>query len=106
MKKAWILKLIVICSFVLLGERVSTHSDFTTSSRPFLHATADHSDAIVAIELEDEVEDDALSFFCLPSTLNWKVLSALFFSLSVTAFFAVQFSHPLPAFLRFQNLRL
>jgi hypothetical protein len=106
MKKAWILKLIFICSFLLLSERLSTSPHFQSSPHASLHATSDHSDLIVAIELEDEVEDDALSFFCLPSTLNWKVLSVLCFSLSVTAFFAVQFSHPLPAFLRFQNLRL
>ncbi|MFM6914220.1 MAG: hypothetical protein ACKOUQ_04880 [Aquirufa sp.] len=106
MKKAWILKLIVICSIVLLGVRVSTSPHFQTSSRAFLHTTTDHSDAIVAIELEDETEDDALSFFSLPSSFNWK-LKALFF---VPLFFLLLYSQDVleksPAFIRFHNLRL
>ena len=106
MKKAWILKLIVICSFVLLGERVSTHSDFTTSSRPFFHATADHSDAIVAIELEDEVEDEAVSFFCLSSSFDWKSKLLLLIPFFVLILPASQARTKILPYLRFHNLRL
>jgi hypothetical protein len=57
MKNAWILRLVVICGFMLLGFRVSSNPTFTSFSHTHLHATTDHSDLIFAIELEDEVED-------------------------------------------------
>ena len=106
MKKAWILKLIFICSFVLLGERVSMSPNFLSSSRAFLHNTIDHSDTIVAIELEDEVEDEALSFFSLLSTFEWKATPfflILFFALILNAQHA---QAKIPPYLRFHNLRL
>lgn len=106
MKKAWILKLIVVCSFVLLGERLSISPDFKSSPHTFLHETSDHSDAIVAIELEDEVEEEALSLFSLPSNFDWKV-KLFFFILFYALILNVQRAQTkTPAFLRFQNLRL
>ena len=106
MKKVLILRIIVICSIVLLGARASTFSDFKTTSHSFLHATVTHADALVAIELEDETEDDALSFFSLPSSFNWKP-KLLFF---VPLFFLLLYSQDVleksPAFIRFHNLRL
>lgn len=106
MKKALILQLIVICSFILLGERVSTSSHFQSSSRVFLHTTTDYSDAIVAIELADEVEEEALLLFSLPSTFDWKA-KLFFFILFFALILNVQRAQTkTPAFLRFQNLRL
>ena len=106
MKKAWILKLIVICSIVLLGERVSTNPGFQTSSTTFFHATAHHSDTLVAIELEDEVEEDALSLFCLPSTFDWKSKLNFFLPFFFLILYSIQVPEKFPAYLRFHNLRL
>ena len=106
MKKAWILKLIFICSLVLLGERVSKNPAFQTSSHTFLHASDDHSDAIVAIELEDEVEDEVLSFFSLPTTFDWEA-NLLFFILFFMLMLRSQHvQSKIPSYLRFHNLRL
>ncbi|MDE2392514.1 MAG: hypothetical protein KGM03_02250 [Cytophagales bacterium] len=106
MKKAWILRLIVICSIVLLGERVSTNPGFQTSSTTFFHATAHHSDALVAIELEDETEDDVLSFFSLPSSFNWKPRLLFFVPLFFLLLYAQDILEKSPAFIRFHTLRL
>ena len=106
MKKAWILRLIVICSIVLLGERVSTNPGFQTSSTTFFHATTDHSDSIVAIELEDEVEDEAVSFFSLPSSFDWKSKLLLFIPFFALNLYASQVRTKIPPYLRFHNLRL
>jgi hypothetical protein len=106
MKKAWILKLIVICSFVLLGERLSTSPNVLSSSRAFLHTTTDHSDAIVAIELEDEVEDEAVSFFSLPSSFDWESKLLLFIPFFALNLYASQVGTKIPPYLRFHNLRL
>jgi hypothetical protein len=106
MKKAWILKLIVICSIVLLGARASTFSDFKTTSHSFLHATVTHADALVAIELEDETEDDALSFFSLPSSFDWKSKLFLFIPFFALILQAQHVRTKIPPYLRFHNLRL
>ena len=106
MKKAWILQLIVICSFILLGERVSTSPHFQSSSRAFLHTTTDHSDAMVAIELEDEVEDEALSFFSLSSTFDWKSKLLFFIPFFVLFLNAQNLQTKTPAYVRFHKLRL
>jgi hypothetical protein len=106
MKKAWILKLIVICSFALLGERLSISPDFKSSTSTFLHETSDHSDVIVAIELEDEVEEEALSLFSLPSTFDWKAKLFFFFLFFALILNVQRAQTKTPAFLRFQNLRL
>jgi hypothetical protein len=106
MKKAWILKLIVICSIVLLGERLSTSPNVLSSSRAFLHTTTDHSDAMVAIELEDEVEDEAVSFFSLPSSFDWKSKLLLFIPFFALNLYASQVRTKIPPYLRFHNLRL
>jgi hypothetical protein len=106
MKKAWILKLIFICSLVLLGERVSKNPAFQTSSHTFLHASDEHSDAIVAIELEDEVEDEVLSFFSLPSSFDWKSKLLLFIPFFALILQAQHVRTKIPPYLRFHNLRL
>lgn len=106
MKKAWILKLIFICSFLLLSERLSTSPHFQSSPHASLRATSDHSDLIVAIELEDEVEDEAASFFCLSSSFDWKsklLLLIPFFALILPA---SQARTKILPYLRFHNLRL
>ena len=106
MKKAWILKLIFVCSFVLLGERVSKNPDFKAFTKSFVHATSDDSDAIIAIELEDEVEDEVLSFFSLPTTFDWEanlLFLILFFMLMLRS---QHVQSKIPPYLRFHNLRL
>ncbi len=106
MKKAWILKLIFICSLVLLGERVSLHPDFKAFTKSFVHATSDDSDAIIAIELEDEVEDEVLSFFSLPSSFDWKSKLLLFIPFFALILQAQHVRTKIPPYVRFHNLRL
>ncbi|UAJ14134.1 hypothetical protein [Aquirufa lenticrescens] len=106
MKKAWILKLIFICSFVLLGERVSLHPDFKAFTKSFVHATSDDSDSIIAIELEDEVEEDALTMFFLSKSFDWIVINQFLGIFILVVFIARPFFHQIPVYLRFQNLRL
>jgi hypothetical protein len=105
MKNAWILRLVVICGFMLLGFRVTSNPSFQPSATNFLHTTSDHADFILAIELEDEVED-ALTIFLTENTLAWDSLKASFYILAVVASYAGLFFYAIPAFLRFQNLRL
>jgi len=106
MKKAWILWLIAICSVMLLGERVSTNPASKTSSATFFHATTDHSDSLLAIELEDEAEDDGLSFFCLAATFVWKLKQLFFILFIVLLLYSQHVQEKSPAYLRFHNLRL
>ena len=105
MKKAWILKLIFICSFVLLGERVSLNPDFKASTKSFVHATSDDADATIAIELEDEVED-ALTVFFLSKSFDWKSKLVLFIPFFALILQAQQVRTKIPPYLRFHNLRL
>ena len=76
MKNTWVLRLIVLCGFMLLGVRVSSDPTFTSVSQTRLHATTDHSDFIFAIELEDEVED-AITSLIASTSFDWKLESAL-----------------------------
>ncbi|MCZ2487030.1 hypothetical protein [Aquirufa antheringensis] len=101
MKKAWILQLIVICSFVLLGERVSLNPDFKASTKSFVHATSNDSDAIIAIELED-----ALTVFFLSKSFDWKSKLVLFIPFFALILQAQQVRTKIPPYLRFHNLRL
>ncbi len=105
MKKAWILKLIFICSLLLLGERISKNPVFQASSHTFIQTSDKHSEAIVAIELEDEVED-ALTVFFASNSFDWVLFNQLFVAFSLVVFFSRPFFHPIPEYLRFHNLRL
>ena len=105
MKNTWILRVIVLCSFMLLGARVSSNPTFTSVSQTHLHATTDHSDFILAIELEDEVED-ALTSFIAATSFEWKLESSIILGLLVLLIYAPITSFPLPAYLRYHNLRL
>lgn len=106
MKKGWILRLIVICSIMLLGERLSSSAHLQPSSRTSLHATTDHSDAMVAIELEDELEDEAISFIHLISTFEWKPKLLLLIPFFALIFQAQHVLTKTPPYIRFHNLRL
>ncbi len=105
MKNTWFLRLIVLCGFMLLGARVSSNPTFTSDSQTYLHETTDHSDFIFAIELEDEVED-AITSFIAATSFDWKLESAIILGLLVLLIFAPITSVPLPAYLRYHNLRL
>ena len=105
MKNTWVLRVIVLCGFMLLGARVSSNPTFTTASNTHLHATTDHSDFIFAIELEDEVED-AITSFIASTSFDWKLESAVILGLLVLLIFAPGTSVALPAYLRYHNLRL
>lgn len=105
MKNTWVLRLIVLCGFMLLGARVSSDPTFTSVSQTHLHATTEHSDFIFAIELEDEVED-AITSLIASTSFDWKLESAFILGLLVLLFFAQCYSIPLPAYLRYHNLRL
>ena len=105
MKNTWVLRVIVLCGFMLLGSRVSSNPTFSSVSHTQLHAATDHSDFIFAIELEDEVED-AITSFITATSFNWKLESAVILGLLVILFFAPSTSVPLPAYLRYHNLRL
>ena len=105
MKNTWVLRIIVLCGFMLLGARVSSDPTFTSASQTHLHATTEHSDFIFAIELEDEVED-AITSFITATSFNWKLESAVILGLLVILFFGPSTSVPLPAYLRYHNLRL
>ena len=105
MKNTWVLRVIVLCGFMLLGARVSSNPTFTSVSQTHLHATTDHSDFIFAIELEDEVED-AITSFITATSFDWKLESTVILGLFVLLFFVQSTPVPLPAYLRFHNLRL
>ena len=105
MKNTWVLRIIVLCGFMLLGARVSSNPTFTSVSQTHLHATTDHSDFIFAIELEDEVED-AITSFITATSFDWKLESTVILGLFVFLFFVQSAPVPLPAYLRFHNLRL
>ena len=105
MKKAWILKFIFICSLVLLGERISNNPVFQASSHTFLHTSDKHSEAIVAIELEDEVED-ALTVFFLSKSFDWIIISQFLGVFILVVLIARPFFNQIPVYLRFHNLRL
>jgi hypothetical protein len=105
MKNAWILRIVVICGFMLLGFRVSSNPSFQPTSTNFLHATSDHADFILAIELEDEVED-VLTIFLTENSPAWDSQQVSFCVLALFASCVGLFIHRIPAFLRFQNLRL
>ena len=105
MKNTWVLRVIVLCGFMLIGARVSSNPTFTSVSETHLHATSDHSDFIFAIELEDEVED-AITSFIAATSFDWKLESAIILGLLVLLIFAPITSVPLPAYLRYHNLRL
>jgi hypothetical protein len=105
MKNTWVLRVIVLSGFMLLGARVSSIPTFTSVSETHLHATTDHSDFIFAIELEDEVED-AITSFIAATSFDWKLESAIILGLLVLLIFAPITSVPLPAYLRYHNLRL
>jgi hypothetical protein len=105
MKNTWIIRLIVLGGFLLLGARVTSNPTFTSVSETYLHAAADHSDFIFAIELEDEVED-AITSYITATSFDWKLESAVILGLLVLLFFAPSTSVTLPAYLRYHNLRL
>jgi len=105
MKNTWVLRIIVLCSFMLLGARVSSNPTFRSVSNTYLHATTDHSDFIFAIELEDEVED-AITSFITATSFDWELESTAILGLFVLLFFVRSAPVPLPAYLRFHNLRL
>jgi hypothetical protein len=104
MKNSWILRLIVLCGFMLLGARVSANPVFLTKSSNYIQATPDHSDTFVAIEV-DEIED-ILSAFFVQTSFERIRFSRLFISLLLMVNCTCQFLHSTPAFLRFQNFRL
>jgi hypothetical protein len=70
-----------------------------------VHATSDDSDAIIAIELEDEVED-ALTVFFLSKSFDWKSKLVLFIPFFALILQAQQVRTKIPPYLRFHNLRL
>jgi len=105
MKNTWVLRVIVLCGFMLLGARVSSNPTFTSVSQTHLHATTDHSDFIFAIELEDEVED-AITSFITATSFDWKLVSTVILGLFVFLFFVQSTPVPIPAYLRFHNFRL